>query len=134
MAQPVIQASYNSGEWAPHLYARVDVEKYHSGAALLRNFYVDYRGGASTRVGTKYCLRGYKDSTAIRMIPFQASLAVKFAIEFGDQYARFYTNGAPVLENGLNITGATQTNPVVVDVVNTYTTGDVDWIYIAGVD
>ena len=45
VAQPVIQSSFNSGEWAPTLYARVDVAKYHSGAALLRNFFVDYRGG-----------------------------------------------------------------------------------------
>ena len=133
MAQPVIQASFNSGEWAPHLWARVDVEKYHSGAALLRNFFVDYRGGASTRSGTKYCLRGYKDATAIRMIPFQASFSVKFAMEFGDQYIRFFVNGAPVLESGLNITGATQANPVVLNVVNSYTTGDVDWVYISGV-
>ena len=68
MAQPTIQNSFNSGEWAPNLWARTDVEKYHSGAALLRNFFVDYRGGASTRSGTKYILRGYKDSTAIRLI------------------------------------------------------------------
>ncbi len=133
MAQPVIQHSFNSGEWAPNLYARTDIEKFHSGAALLRNFYVDYRGGASTRSGTKYLLRGYKDSTAIRLIPFQASFTVKFALEFGDSYVRFYANGAPVLETGLNITGATQANPVVLSVVNTYTTGDVDWVYITGV-
>jgi hypothetical protein len=133
LAQPTIQASFNSGEWAPHLYARTDLEKYHSGAALLRNWFVDYRGGASTRVGTKYCLRGYKDSTAIRMITFQASFAVKFACEFGDQYIRFYTNGGPVLEAGLAITGVTQANPAVVSVTNTYTTGDVDWVYISGV-
>lgn len=133
MAQPTIQASFNSGEWAPHLWARTDIEKYHSGAALIRNMFVDFRGGVSTRVGTRYLLRGYKDSTAIRMIPFQASFAVKFAMEFGDQYARFYANGSPVLEAGLAITGATQANPVVLNVANTYTTGDVDWVYITGV-
>lgn len=134
MAQPTIQSSLNSGEWAPNLYARTDLEKYHSGAALLRNFFVDYRGGASTRVGTKYLLRGYKDSTAIRMITFQASFAVKFAMEFGDGYVRFFTNGAPILETGLNITGATQANPCVLSVTNTYTTGSVDWVYITGVN
>ena len=131
MPQPVIQNSFNSGEWAPNLWARTDVEKYHSGAALLRNFFVDYRGGATTRSGTKYILRGYKDSTAIRLIPFQASFGVKFACEFGDGYVRFYTNGAPVLEAGLVITGATQANPCVVAVTNTYAVGD--WVYITGV-
>lgn len=134
MAQPTIQSSFNSGEWAPNLWSRTDIEKYNSGAALLRNFFVDYRGGASTRVGTKYILRGYKDSTAIRMINFQASFAVKFAMEFGANYIRFYTNGAPVLETGLNITAATKANPCVLTVTNSYTTGDVDWVYISGVN
>lgn len=133
MAQPTIQPSFNSGEWSPQLYGRVDIEKFHSGAAVLRNFYVDYRGGISTRTGTKYCLRGYRDSTAIRMIPFQATFDLGFALEFGNQYVRFYRNGAPVLETGLNITGATNANPCVLTVANSYTTGDVDWIYISGV-
>jgi len=49
-----IQASFNSGEWSPKLFARVDVKKYQSGAALLENFFIDYRGGASTRSGTRF--------------------------------------------------------------------------------
>lgn len=113
MAKPFIQHSFNSGEWAPHLWARTDIEKYHSGAALLRNFFVDYRGGASTRSGTKYILRGYKDSTAIRLIPFQASLAVKFAMEFGDQYIRFHVGGQPVVETATTITNAVAGPPEV---------------------
>lgn len=131
MAQPTIQHSFNSGEWAPHLWARTDVEKYHSGAALLRNFYVDYRGGASTRSGTKYVIRAYKDSTAVRLIPFQASISLGFILEFGDQYLRFHRNGAPVLEAALSITGVSLTNPCVVTVANTYSVGD--WVYISGI-
>jgi hypothetical protein len=133
VAQPYIQTSFNSGEWAPHLWARTDLEKYRNGAALLRNFFVDYRGGASTRGGTKYILRAYKDSTAVRLIPFQAAISVGFTLEFGEQYIRFHRNGAPVLEAGLTITGITQANPCVVSVANTYTTGSVDWVYITGV-
>ncbi|MDE2106557.1 MAG: hypothetical protein KGL39_55595, partial [Patescibacteria group bacterium] len=133
MGQPVIQASFNSGEWAPALYSRVDIQKYHSGAALLENFFVDYRGGASSRSGTRYIIRAYKDSTAVRLINFQASIYLGFALEFGNQYIRFHRNGAPVLETGLNITGATQANPCVLTVTNAYTTGDVDWIYVSGV-
>lgn len=130
----IIQPSFNSGEWAPHLYARVDLQKFRQGAKLLRNFFVDYRGGASTRVGTKYLLRGYKDSTAIRMIPFQSSFTLGFALEFGDDYVRFYQNGSPIVEAGLNITGATKANPCVLTVANTYTTGDVDWIYVSNIN
>ncbi len=130
----IIQPSFNSGEWAPHLYGRVDLAKFRQGAKLLRNFFVDYRGGASTRVGTQYLLRGYKDTFPIRMIPFQSSFVLGFALEFGQNYVRFYQNGAPVLETGLNITGASQANPCILTVANTYNTGDVDWIFVSGIN
>ena len=128
-----IQASFNSGEWAPTLYARVDLAKYRSGAALLENFFVDYRGGASTRTGTKYILQAYKSATAVRLIPFQASFNVGYVLEFGDQYIRPFFLGAPVLESNLTITGATQANPCILTIPgNTYVIGD--WINVASVD
>lgn len=133
MALPFIQTSFNSGEWAPHLWSRTDQEKYHTGAALLRNFFVDFRGGASTRTGTKYCLRGKIDTAhSIRLITFQASIGVGYACEFGDQYIRFYRGGNPVLESTKAITGATQANPgVITAVAHGYAIGD--WIFITGV-
>src|SRR5262245_39956871 len=99
MAQPVIQHSFNAGELAPQLGARTDLAKYRSTAALLRNFFVDYRGGASTRMGTKYVIQAYKSSTPVRTIPFQASFSVNYVLEFGDFYIRFHFNGAPILES-----------------------------------
>src|SRR6516162_6913386 len=97
---PVIQTSFNAGEWAPALNARVDVQKYHSGAALLRNFIVDYRGGATTRPGSRYILPTRYGSSGYqtRLIPFQASTTASYILEFGQQYIRFFNNGAPVLE------------------------------------
>lgn len=134
MPQNFIQSSFNSGEWSPNLFARTDLEKYHSGAALIRNFFVDYRGGASTRSGTEYVIRGYKDSTAIRLITFQAAIDVGFVLEFGDQYIRFHTNGAPVLETAIPINNISLTNPCVITLPNTYNTGDVDWVFISGIN
>src|SRR6266705_5575079 len=110
MGQPVIQTSFAAGEWAPSLYARVDLAKYHSGAALLRNFVVDYRGGATARPGTKYVLQT-KSTSAVRLISFQASFTVSYILEFGNGYIRFHNNGAPVLEASKTITGITKANP-----------------------
>lgn len=131
MAQLSIKTSFASGEWAPKLRSRVDVQKYHSGAALLRNFYVDYSGGgASTRQGTKF-INQCKAASA-RVIPFQPSSTLSYVLEFGQNYIRFYSNGAPVLEAATAITGVTQANPgVVTDVAHGYVTGD--WIYILSV-
>lgn len=133
MGDLVIQASLNGGEWSPKLFARVDLQKYRSGAALLENFFVDYRGGASTRPGTQYVLQCYKPETPVRLIPFQASFEVGYVLEFGHEYIRFFFNGAPVLEDAENITGASQTNPVVIQVpVNGYLVDD--WIFVEGVN
>lgn len=114
MSQPVIQTAFHSGEWAPSLYARVDVGKYHSACALALNYYVDYRGGLSSRMGTQYILQAFKSSTAVRLIPFQASTTVGYVLEFGDQYVRFYIDGSVVLEGAKTITGITNANPGVV--------------------
>src|ERR1700726_1273763 len=128
MTQQHIQASFNSGEWSPKLYGRVDLQKYRSGAALLQNFFVDYRGGASTRPGTKYVLQCFKSDTSVRLIPFQASFSVGYVLEFGDRYVRFFYLGAPVLEAATSITVATAGPPeVFIDTAHGYANGD--WIF-----
>lgn len=127
MSDLTIQASFNSGEWAPNLRARVDLVKYRAGAALLRNFFVDYRGGATTRPGSRYILQTFK-STTTRLIPFQASFSVSYVLEFGAGYVRFYNNGRPVLETATSITVATAGPPeVFTDTAHGYSNGD--WIF-----
>ncbi len=128
----IVQSSFNSGEWAPALNARVDIQKYHSGAALLENFFVDYRGGASTRTGTAYVIQAFKSSTAVRVIPFQASFNIGYCLEFGDRYIRPLFEGAPVLEPSFPVTAATQANPCVVTVTSpNFNAGD--WIFLSAI-
>lgn len=131
MTDAIIQTAFHAGEWAPALYGRVDLAKYKAGAALLRNFFVDYRGGASSRMGTKYVLHAYKSSTAVRLIRFQDTFTVGYILEFGDGYIRPFYQGAPIVTLDTTITGVTQANPAVVSVVNSYTVNDT--VYITGV-
>lgn len=132
MTAAKIQTAFHKGELAPALFARVDLAAYHTGLATCRNFFVDYRGGVSTRAGTEYILQAFKSATAVRLIPFQASFTVNYVLEFGDFYIRFYFNGGPVLESTKPITGATQANPCVLTVNgHGYNTGD--WVFITGV-
>lgn len=129
MAQPIIQPSFASGEFSPALFGRVDLAKFHSGAALLRNFFVDYRGGAANRAGTRYvgpCLAGIN-----RLIPFSFSTLQTYALVFSDRAMRVVMNGGLVLEPALNITGASQANPCVLNVVNALT--PTDWVFVQGV-
>ena len=124
MSQVIAQKSFNSGEWAPALRARVDVERYHSAAALIQNFFVDYRGGVSTRPGSKFIVQCHDSTDIIRLIPFQASFDLGYALEFGDRYIRFMYNGAPILETGISITGLTQANPGVIVATTSFAVGD----------
>lgn len=132
MSQNHIQTSFHSGEWAPALNARVDLAKYHSAAALLENFFVDYRGGASTRMGTKYVLLTWNPRLRVRLIPFQASFTVSYVLEFGAGYIRFINNGSMVLESPINITGATRANPCVITAANAYV--GTQWVFIQSVN
>lgn len=103
MSQNVIQGSFAAGELSPTLYGRVDLAKYHTGAALLRNFFVDYRGGASNRSGTRFiavCPR--PADKAVRLIPFQFSTLQTYILEFGDYYMRVYKDGGIVIDSFSN--------------------------------
>ncbi len=129
MAQAVIKTSFASGEWAPKLRSRVDIQKYHSGAALLRNWYVDYSGGgASTRQGTKFVNQCKANGS--RIIPFQPSTTLSYELEFGQNYIRFFSNGAPIVEAATTVTVASQANPgSITDVAHGYATGD--WLFLS---
>ncbi|HSW91844.1 MAG TPA: hypothetical protein VLG09_04315 [Candidatus Saccharimonadales bacterium] len=123
-----MQHSFHAGEFAPALYARVDLAKYKSGLALARNCFVDYRGGVSSRMGTKFINQCFKSDGIVRLIPFQASFTLSYILEFGDHYIRFYRNGNPVLEDSIVITDVTGD---LVTAVHDYAVGD--WVFIDGV-
>lgn len=110
MSSPVIQTSFSAGELSPQLFSRVDLAKYKVGAALLRNFFCDVRGGASTRPGTKFvarCLAGIN-----RLIPFQFNTQQTYILVFSDHTLRFVSNGALVTETPFAIAAIGLTNPM----------------------
>lgn len=93
MAISEIQTSLNAGELSPNLYARVDLSKFESGAALLRNFFVDFRGGVANRPGTEFICAVKNVDGAKRLIPFTVSTQASYVLEFGEAYIRFISNG-----------------------------------------
>src|SRR5215469_11248352 len=101
MPGPEIQTSFASGEWAPKLRSRVDIQKYRAGAALMRNFFVDYAGGgASTRQGTAF-IAACATIQPTRIVAFQPSVNISYVLEFGQNYIRFYSNGAQIQSGGI---------------------------------
>ncbi len=114
-----MQPSFAAGELAPSLYARNDLAKFHVGLALARNFFIDYRGGASNRCGTMAIGR-CKQSTSFsapRNIPFTFSVLQTYTLEFGDLYMRVIMNGGYVLEPSIAIAGITNASPGVFNII-----------------
>jgi uncharacterized protein YneR len=137
---PTIQTSLVSGELSPSLFGRVDKPQYRNGASTMRNCFVRYTGGSSSRPGFSYvgmCKQGAPNSggTATnnppRDINFQFNINQGFALEFGDQYMRVKYRGAYVTETDKNISAATNASPLVItSVAHGFLNGD--WVYISG--
>lgn len=103
MSQPVRQFSFASGEIAPFLYARTDLNRYENGLRSCRNMMIMRHGGATGRPGTMYAGTSLNGGAAVRLIPFifnETGLGQSYVLEFGDQYITFYQNGAPVIVSG----------------------------------
>lgn len=130
MSQDVIQPSFASGEISPSLFGRVDLAKYHAGLARARNFFIDYRGGATNRSGTGMVGRVKDSANPVRMIPFTFSTLQTYMLEFGHLYMRVIKNGGYVTEPAVNATNALLTNPATIIVPNTWNAGD--WVFMSG--
>ena len=88
------QPTLSGGELSPGLQARVDLVRYATSLALCRNVITKPTGGAAKRSGTLFRGRTKFADKFTRLIPFVYSTVVKYLIEAGDQYFRFWVNGA----------------------------------------
>lgn len=94
------QVSFAAGELAPSLYGREDLAKYAVGLRTLKNFTVHPHGGVSNRAGTRYVAEAKHAGKAVRLVPFEYSDTDAYLLEFGDEYVRFYKNGAQLVKDG----------------------------------
>lgn len=133
MSNVVVQASFSSGELAPQFRGRVDQTRYRTGAAVVRNFFVDYRGGLSNRPGTRFVGFAKDSSFPVRLIPFQFSTEQNYILEFGHLYLRVIRDGGYVLETPQTITAITAPFEFTVPNHN-YTNGDQVFLSGAGLD
>lgn len=127
-----LSRSFAAGIIGPELYGRIDLVKFQTGLAKCRNFIVLPHGPVQNRPGFGYVLEAKDSTKAVRVVPFSYSTEQTFVLEFGDQYVRFHTQGATLLETGLVVTGISKANPGVL----TYTGTDPangDWMYLAGI-
>lgn len=111
-ASPNLNA-FDAGEFAPVLEGRTDLTRYSAGCRVLENFLPLVVGPAVRRPGTHFVASTrFPDQRSV-LLSFQYSTEQSYCLEFGNGYVRFYRNDGPLLETAKTITGATQTNPVV---------------------
>lgn len=99
--------SFNAGEISPMLDARVALEKYASGCRTLENFLILTPGGAMRRPGTEYIGSAKNANKRARLVGFNFSSTTSFVLEIGEQYIRFWSNGAMVTDAGTAVEVAT---------------------------
>lgn len=134
MSLDLIKFAFVAGEVSPSYFGRPDLEKFDLALAQGENWFVDYRGGVSTRPGSEFCDYLKADDKVIKMIDFKFSsdIANTNVIILGHQYIRFVQDGAYVLEAAKTITGITNANPgVVTATAHGFSNGD--WVKVSGV-
>lgn len=129
MSIELIKYAFVAGEVSPSLLGRTDLTKYDFGMALAKNWFVDYRGGLSTRAGSEFLDEIPSGKARAFEFQFSPDTANTYCLIFGDHYIRFLQDGAYVLEDEIDISAITAAEPPVITSVAHGLTDD-DWVKV----
>lgn len=136
MSTELIKYAFIAGEISRTLFGRTDLTKYDLGVALAKNWFVDYRGGLSTRACTEFLDYIKADDKDVLIVDFQFSpdLSNTYVVLFGDNYIRFVQDGAYVVEDGRTVSAISATGGTVTVTSNAHGYNDDDWVKFTEVD
>lgn len=92
--------AFNGGLVSPRVRTRIDVDWRHRALADLTNMVPLVEGPAKRRSGFRHVASAKTAGTAVRLIPFRASVEQAYMIEASDQALRFYASGVRVESGG----------------------------------
>ncbi|MDL2267203.1 hypothetical protein LJC46_04350 [Desulfovibrio sp. OttesenSCG-928-G15] len=92
------QPAFTSGALSPALCARIDLQKYDSGAKVLENIIVRPEGGATKAPGTRF-IADTGAAAKVRLIPFIFSTSQSYVLEFSDKRIRVITENGVVVDS-----------------------------------
>lgn len=137
MSTELLKYAFVAGELSPSLLGRTDLTKYDLAMAEAYNFFVDYRGGLSSRPGTEFIdflpdyHQGTSGGTTLELIPAPFIFPMKIEadteynymlvvspINSGDTFdhsiIQFFQNGDYNYEPSFPVSDLTLANPLVV--------------------
>lgn len=127
------QTSFVTGEVSPRLFGRTDLSRYQSGLEKASNCIAYPHGMMSRRPGTKFVAH-IKDNGTARLMPFKFNDEQAYIVELGDEYARFYRDGAQIREMRYDITDAIYSSgEIEYETTNDHNLGVGDYTEITGV-
>src|SRR6185295_6338515 len=132
MTTSFIKYAFVSGELSPTLFGRTDLEKYDLAMERISNWYVDYRGGLSTRPGTALAGEARYPNSASKFFKFifGPQLENTYLVIFEEGNIKFMQDGGYVLEEGKTVTGVSLGNPGIVTAAgHGYATGDLVYLF-----
>ena len=122
--------NFSKGELGPELYGRTDIAPYAAGVRQAKNMVILKYGGLTMRPGFEFIAPWYDETQDGRLFPFQfdeGKSGQNYVLEMGQGYMRPAAGGGMVVEELLTVLGATNANPVRVNVpYHGYAVGD-DW-------
>ena len=92
----IVKTSFNAGEVSERLYGRIDLQQYGNACKTLQDMIPLPHGGCTRRPGFEFINEVKTSSEISGLIPFQFSTIQAYMIEAGDEYMRFYKNGAQI--------------------------------------
>lgn len=129
----LIQRSFTSGEIAPALQSRADLNKYATGLNKCENFFVRAQGGVYSRPGFRFIGEQDDSSRKGRLIPFSFNTEQTYMLVFEHLKVRVIKDGGFVIKSDSTINSVSQANPAQVN-ANFHGFANGDQITITGVN
>lgn len=96
MRANLIKTNFTAGEISPRLMGRVDIARYANGAKTVENAVCVIHGGVMRRPGSHFAAKAKFGDQKARLIPYVFNRSQAYVLEFGNNYVRFYQNGAQI--------------------------------------
>ncbi|EKN6171813.1 hypothetical protein AB8990_09140 [Yersinia enterocolitica] len=96
MRANLIKTNFTAGEISPRLMGRADIARYANGAKTVENAVCVIHGGVMRRPGSHFAAKAKFGDQKARLIPYVFNHSQAYVLEFGNNYVRFYQNGAQI--------------------------------------